>query len=96
MAIRVGVRLHEYDEMTPHELNLHIEEFYAAKSEDIKEQRYQAYMIAKLPLYKKFPQTFEKAFGYEEKKKDPDKPQTEQDMFNVMLAMNKALGGTVY
>lgn len=84
--------------MTPRELNIHLEEFYKAQDERIKEQRYQAYMIAKLPLYKKFPKTFEEAFGYPkvETAKKPNKPQTEQDMFNVMLAMNKALGGTVY
>lgn len=82
--------------MTPRELNIHIEEFYEAKAEEIKERRYLAYMTAKLPLYKKFPKTFEKAFGYEEEKKKPDKPQTQDEMFNVMLAMNKALGGTIY
>ena len=98
MAIRVGVRLHEYDEMTPHELNIHVEEFYAAKEADVKEQRYQAYMTAKLPLYKKFPPTFEEAFGYDkqELKEQPKKQQTESAMFAEMMKIHKALGGTVY
>ena len=84
--------------MTPRELNIHIEEFYKSQAEEIKEQRYQAYMIAKLPLMRKFPKTFEEAFGYpkEEKKKKPKNAQTQKEMFDVMLAMNKALGGTVY
>jgi hypothetical protein len=84
--------------MTPNELNMKLEEFWKAKEEDIKEARFLAYMTAKLPLYKKFPETFEKAFGMKEKTVEirDKEPQTENQMFNEMLKIHKALGGTVY
>lgn len=94
MSIRVGIRPHEYDRMTPSELNIHIEEFYKSREEDTKERAFLVYMGAKLPLYKKFPETFEKAFGFDAEAKK--KEQTPEDMFAEAVRLNAALGGTVY
>ena len=84
--------------MTPNELNMRLEEFWKAKEEDVKEARFLAYMNARFQLMKKFPETFEKAFGIKKEVvevKDKE-PQTENQMFNEMLKIHKGLGGTTY
>ncbi|OBZ13335.1 hypothetical protein A7975_10785 [Bacillus sp. FJAT-26390] len=86
--------------MTPHELNMHIEEFYAAKDDAEKERALLTYIGAKLPLLKKFP-TFEEAFGFklgedEPTAKKPKEPQPEEEMKAMVMALNAKLGGTVY
>lgn len=84
--------------MTPREFNFYISEFFDNKEADIKEARFLAYVTAKLPLMRKFPQTFEKAFGYDEKEGTPQfkKEQKPTDMFAEVMRLNAALGGTVY
>lgn len=57
-----------------------------------------AYMNAKFPLYKKFPKTFDEAFGYDKAAKAAElkNNQTEDQMLKAVMELNAKLGGTVY
>jgi hypothetical protein len=88
----IGIKPHEYDCMTPRELEICMEAYLERKRAAAKQSAFFAYMTAKLPLYKKFPKTFEEAFGYEEEIEEK-KPQTANEMFEVVKKWNAALGG---
>lgn len=79
--------------MTPYELNIHIEEYYRNLKEQQTFEMMMTYAGAKLPLLKKFPQTFEKAFGI--KQEQAKKQQTDEEMLNAIIALNAAMGGKV-
>lgn len=89
MAIRVGVRLSEYDEMTPFELNVHIEEFYLAKENEMKDNITMAYMNAYWHRVKKMP-NLNKLLGQDSQAK---KQQSDKEMLATVRALNAALGG---
>lgn len=92
-AFQIGIKPHEYYDMTPHELNLCFEVFAGVEEAKSRERAFLAYVNAKLPRFKKFP-TFEKAFGYKEIEVEK-KPQTAADMLAEIVKLNAALGGEV-
>ncbi|WP_424766298.1 hypothetical protein [Paenibacillus sp. sgz302251] len=94
----IGIKPHEYNDMTPHELNLCIEAYLERTETERKGAEFLAYMNAKFPLYKKFPKTFDEAFGYDKEAKQAElrKEQTEDQMLKKIMELNAAFGGTVY
>lgn len=89
MAFRVGLRLSEYDEMTPYELNVYIEEFYHNKEIESKNDITIAYMTAYWHRVKKMPDLNKLL----DRKAPVKKQQTDENMLATIRALNAALGG---
>lgn len=89
-AIKIGVSLRDYDDMTPHELNLHI----YAHNERMRQQGNEgltlAYLTALWGRVKKMPNL--KKLLEEEPK--PTAPQTDDEMLRIVKMMNQCAGGT--
>ncbi|WP_336774206.1 hypothetical protein [Paenibacillus sp. MMO-58] len=92
-AFRIGLKVHEYDEMTPHELNMMIEEWVAREKKEDRRHVEGAYLSALYNRVKKFPSA-DKVFGTD--KKEQAKKQTAADMLAEVKRLNEALGGTTY
>lgn len=90
MAIRVGISLREYDEITPHELNLYIEEYNLRKQEESEIRLVQAYLGAYWQRVKKMP-----SLQSVLKDMKPRKTQTDEQMLAQIKAINAAMGGNV-
>lgn len=91
-AIRIGIKLHEYDEMTPHELNMHIEEFNQSRIASQEEKITLAYLGAYWQRVKRMP-SLKKVLGKESTEK---RQQTAADMLEEIKKINAAMGGTTY
>lgn len=79
--------------MTPHELNIHIEEYHKLETYKHRERITAAYMNAHFQRLKKLPD-LDKVFG--DKPKEKKKEQTPADMLAEVIKLNAALGGTTY
>ncbi|WMT42851.1 hypothetical protein RE628_11505 [Paenibacillus sp. D2_2] len=89
LALRVELSISEYNEITPHELNLHIQAYNERMTYENKERLTAAYLTAGLARAKKMPD-LKKILG-------EDKPdmQTDEKMLQVVKQLNAAMGGTV-
>ncbi|TYP67698.1 hypothetical protein [Paenibacillus methanolicus] len=85
----MGIPLRDYDEMTPHELAIFIEENQKREKFMHDERVTQAYLNAVLQRAKRMPK-LEKLIGKAPVKK---KPMTDKQMLNVIRALNKQMGG---
>jgi hypothetical protein len=94
MAFRIGLKLHEYDEMTPHELNMMIEEWSEREKKTDRRHVEAAYLSAYYNRVKKMP-SYDKVFN-NTSKEEKQKQQTAADMLAEVKRLNKALGGTTY
>lgn len=87
------MKVHEYDEMTPHELNMMIEEWSIGEKKNDQRLVEAAYLGAYYNRVKKFPSA-DKVFG--SGKEEKPKKQTAADMLAEVKRLNEALGGTTY
>lgn len=81
--------LSEYDELTPHELNLHIQAYNERLTRESKERITAAYLVAGWSRVKKLPD-LKKILG-----EDRRSEQTEKQMLNTVKMLNAAFGGVV-
>lgn len=81
--------LSEYDELTPHELNLHIQAYNEKLTRESKERITAAYLVAGWSRTKKLPD-LKKILG-----EDRRNEQTEKQMLNTVKMLNAAFGGVV-
>ncbi len=92
-AIHVGLDISQFDEMTPYELNLHIE----AYSEKIKRETEDGVILVWLGEYyhrlKKLPPLKKALEELTEKKKK--QPMTDNEMLEVVKKLNAQFGGMV-
>ncbi|RSD21078.1 hypothetical protein [Mesobacillus subterraneus] len=89
-AIRIGIRPAEYNEMTPHELNLCIHAFNEDQKIQSEDKLTIAYMNAYWHRVEKLP-SLKQVLGQEPVKKK----MTDKEMFNWVKALNAMLGGTI-
>lgn len=87
-ALRIGLSLAEYNEITPYELNLHIQFYNERMSLDNKERLTAAYMTAYWGRVKRMPD-LKKILG-----EDQQKNQSAEQMLAVVRKLNAAFGGT--
>lgn len=87
-AFRIGLSLHDYNYITPHELNLHIQAYNERLRHDSKEQLTQAYLTAYWGRVKRMPD-LKKILGNEKPKN-----QTAEQMLHVVRKLNAMFGGT--
>ena len=78
----------EYNVMTPHELNLHVEAYTERMTFEGKERITQAYLTAGWGRVKKMPD-LKKLLGQDKSKKQ----QTPEQMLKVVQQLNAAFGG---
>lgn len=87
-AARVGISINDFWDMTPLELSVYVE----AKLEEIKQNREDSimleYMNAAWQRAKKLP-------NIKSIIKEPKKQMSDQEMFNVVKALNSAFNGKV-
>lgn len=86
--MRVGVAVTEYNELTPHELNLHIQIYNERMTLEGKERLTTAYLTAAWSRVKKLPD-LKKILGEDKAKKN----QTPEQMLKVIRQLNAAFGG---
>lgn len=87
VALRIGISIRDYEDMTPHELNLSIEAYSFMREQSFNEKAMFTYIGAKLPLYKKFP-TYDEVFGEKAKKKNrKKKTQSPDEMLKFIQDM---------
>lgn len=84
----MGISLRDYDEMTPHELNMHIEEYAAAQEGKQQNELALAWINAYLQRVKKMPKLKEITGKQLQKKK-----MTDEEMLEQIRALNKIFGG---
>lgn len=84
----MGLSLAEYNEITPHELNLHIEAFNEIRTQEHKEQLSMAYMTAYWGRVKRMPD-LKKILN-----DDKSKQQSAEQMLKVVRSLNAAFGGS--
>lgn len=84
----VGLSLSEYNDMTPHELNLFIKGYNDRLIQDNKEGLTLAYLTAAWGRTKKLPDL--KKILKEDK---PNKQQTAEEMLNIVKQLNATFGG---
>jgi hypothetical protein len=87
-AFRIGLSLKEYNYITPHELNLHIQAYNERLRHESKEQLTQAYLTAYWGRVKRMPD-LKKILGGEE-----PKTQTAEQMLREVRKLNALFGGT--
>lgn len=94
MAFRIGLKVHEYDEMTPYELSIMIEEWAAREKREGRRAHEAAYLSAYYQRVKKWP-SYDKVFG-DGKKDQPKKKkkQTAAEMFAEVKRLHAAFSGT--
>lgn len=88
VALRIGLSITEYNDITPYELILYIQAYNERMSLDHKERITAAYLTAYWGRVKKMPE-LKKILG-------EDKPnnQTPEQMLAVVRQLNAAFGGT--
>jgi hypothetical protein len=91
-AIRVGINIKDYEEMTPHQLNLHVLDYNKCKKSELEEKLVLTYLGAYWQRVKRMP-SIKKVINENQqvpKKMAPD------EMLEEVKKMNTALGGTTY
>lgn len=86
----IGISKNEYDEMTPSELNIHIEDYHKKEQLRVNEGIALAHLNAYLQRVKKMPQLSELL---EKEKKQQKATMTDEEMFERIKALNASLGG---
>lgn len=86
----IGISKNEYDEMTPNELNIHIEDYYKKEQSRVDEGIALAHLNAHLQRVKKMPQLSELL---EKEKKQQKAAMTDEEMFERIKSLNASLGG---
>lgn len=89
----MGIRLNEYDEMTPYQLKLCALDYNERKVAEHEEKITLAYMQAYWTIQwlgKKKPQSLEKILGKEKTKKE----MTDEQMLEQVKKLNAIFGGT--
>jgi hypothetical protein len=91
-AIRVGINIKDYEEMTPHQLNLHVLDYNKRKKSELEEKLVLTYLGAYWQRVKRMP-SIKKVIG--ENQQAPKK-MTPDEVLEEVKKMNTALGGTTY
>lgn len=84
----MGISVSEYDDMTPYELNLHIDAYNDHMKFEQEERVHAAYLTALWGRVKKFP-SWENVL-----KRKPTKQQTPEQMLAMVKALHAAMGGS--
>jgi hypothetical protein len=87
--LRVGISIRDYDDMTPRELNLHIEVHNEGLISELNESRQNAYLTAYWGRVKRMPDL--KKLLIEQAK--PKKAQSDDEMLAMIKRLHKSLGG---
>lgn len=89
-AIRMGVSINEFNEMTPKEFTLYIKVYNEKRKEKDKDNITNAYLGAAWQRAKKLP-NLKRLFDQEQQ---PKKQMTPEQMLKKVMELNKAFGGT--
>lgn len=89
-AIRIGISIKDYEDMTPHELNLSVWGYNERMKLENKNNLTLAYLIAGWSKAKRMP-SLKKILGEEDK----PKVQSDKDMLAKVMALNAAFGGKI-
>jgi hypothetical protein len=92
-AIHVGISNQEYDEMTPYQLNLYIEDYNARKKVDTEEKLALAWLSAYWQRAKRMP-SFSKVL--KDLHEEPKHEMTPEEILAQVKSLNAALGGNTY
>lgn len=87
-AIHIGISISEYNEMTPHELNLHILAYAEKQRQDMEEKVALARLGEYLHRVKKLP-------SVDELLKQPKRQMTDEEMYEQVKKLNALFGGEV-
>lgn len=87
-AIRIGIPIRDYEEMTPRELNLHIQEYNLRTQRESEDGLALAYLTAYWHRVKRMPGLKEILNSIK-----PQKPLTDEELLAQIKALNAALGG---
>lgn len=87
----MGIKISEYDEMTPHQLNLIIQVYDDKKKAEDEEKLTLTYLGAYWQRVKKMP-SLKQLLG----KEQPKETMTPEDILNKIKQLNTAFGGTIY
>ena len=91
-AMRIGLKVDEFWNSTPLELSLYADVYVDNRKENIKEMITHAYTTAYLHRVKKMPK-LEKMIKDVDNTTKKHKPQTAEEMLEVVKMLNKAFGG---
>jgi hypothetical protein len=89
MAIRIGITISDYNEMTPYELRIHIESITEKLQSEQDERISIAWLTAYLHRVDKFP-ALQDLLNKTEKK-----DMTDEEMLETVKILNAAFSGTV-
>lgn len=91
-AIRAGISISEYDEMTPYQLSLYIEEYNEKQKTEAKEKLILTYLNAAWVRTKRMPNLKRLLNQIDHAQL---KPMTAEQILERVKQINAALGGTV-
>jgi hypothetical protein len=89
-AIRIGLSIEQYNEMTPYELNLHADIYQEKQKFEEEERLTLVWMGEYFQRIEKLP-TLNEILG----KKEETEEMTADEMLHNIMQLNSALGGTV-
>jgi len=92
IAVRIGLTIEQYWDMTPREFQIHIKAHEKLKKEKRDELLYLAWHTAALTRQEEFPK-FEEVL--KETPQKPKKPQTEAEMLATMKLITAMHGGNI-
>lgn len=92
-AINAGLSIAEYEEMTPYQLNVYLEEYARKQREEAKERLILAYLTAAWVRVKRMPNL--KKLLNQIDSPQPLEPMTPEQMLKRIKILNAILGGTV-
>ena len=92
IAIEIGIRIQDYEEMTPYELGLHVKSFNKRLETEHKDKLTLTWLGAVWQRAKEMP-SLEEVIG---KQPIKEKKMSSEHMLNMVKVMNTAFGGTTY
>lgn len=87
--MRIGLSISEYNEITPHELNLHVQAYNERMEYEYKERLTMAYYTAGWSRVKRMPD-LNKLLG---STNHSDGQQTDEQLLKTIRQLNAAMGG---
>lgn len=87
--MRIGLSISEYNEITPHELNLHVQAYNERMEYEHKERLTMAYLTAGWSRAKRMPD-LNKLLGFSHQANDH---QTDEQLLKTIRQLNAAMGG---
>ncbi|SFC52176.1 hypothetical protein [Bacillus sp. UNCCL81] len=92
IAVEIGIRIQDYEEMTPYELGLHVKAFNKRLETEHKDKLTLAWLGAVWQRAEKMP-SLEEVIG---KQLIKEKKMSAEHMLNMVKVMNAAFEGTTY